>query len=538
MKSVFLTFVIVCQTFTILIAQQYKIERSVPFEQPEYGWNKLLQLKNGNTLFFHAGGGELITVSVYDKNRKEIARNAIASKPFDVRMLQNSKIAGLFEIKGEAVLFLVQSGYPMSTLYRLHINAATGELNREDELGSLNTDSRGIMIEKDPQSNNYAAIFFNVEVRDNSNRIRVIHYDSSHKIINNALYQLQDTVFKHLYFVGCVVDGGKRLFMITCGHSGRSDDTIGRVILSRLDKENVEFIHRYLSYPMNFEDAKSVLLYNRSNNQLQLLSLFRERSTTKFMTNVTTTFFQPYLSHIDPETLSLVDLKEMNGQKVYEYAQTNIDAEYVYSGLPQHMIIEKDNTTTILFEETLTATKFISNYNQVLEEKSSLGAIGISELAVDGTEMSGYAIAKKQKSPRGLSKLYISERSKGVYLPLPIYQSDNSNAGSIMSFDYINTPIGRHIIFNDLLVNYEEGEGEKKRKLMTSGSGSNTICIKLNEGRTSKFLLFGEPGKRGRSIFSYISSSDYNEELSTYATIIIECTGRGRQAKIAWVTFE
>ena len=549
MRSLFLVVLVLINLFTPTLAQQYKIERSAGFEEPEYGWNKLMQLKNGNTLFFHAENKEGIIIVAYDKGRKEIARKTVTSQLWDVRRLKTSKIAGLCEIGGEVVLFLAQAEDHKPTLYRLRINASTAEVIREDELGGLppdvpfggwavkfgNADPNDIIVEKDPASDCYAVIFFNGFAKDRSERIHVVHYDGSHKAINDAFYESPGGAFKYLRYIGCVVDGSKRMFITTYGHNGKSDDVAARVIVSVLNTGETDFKHKLLNFSQDFDDTKSVMLYNRSNNKIQLLTLSQTGKSTKFFSGQTTTYFLTLLSYIDPETLDVTDVKLMQGEKVNEYAHNNIDTGYYYRGLPQQMIINKDNSTTILSEESRTET--IYQNGVVVQEKTYIGGIGISELNDTGAEIRGYAIAKKQMTQSILPKLYVAARSKGIYTPPPQYGFMSSNVNQFMSFDYINAPRGRYVIFNDLPVNYEKGEDEKKRKTMTSVSESNTICYRLGDGKIDKFFLFGEP-KDDQSIFCYIQASDYNSDIHTYATLLVERERRKKEAKIAWVTFE
>ncbi|MCD6011025.1 MAG: hypothetical protein K0Q79_887 [Flavipsychrobacter sp.] len=544
MKNILL-FVALLATFSPVFAQQFKIEKSAGFEEPEYGWNRLLQLKNGNTLFFHAENKEGIIVVAYDKSRKEIARKTITSQLWSVRRLKTSIIASLCEINGEAVLFLLQD----PKLYRLRISSTTADVIKEDDLGSLplsvpfggfavqfgNADPNNIIVEKDPTSDCYATIYFNGFAKDRSERIRVVHYNGSHTIINEAFYESPGGAFKYLRYIGCVVDGDKRVFVTTYGHNGKSDDVAARVIVSSLKVGEKDFGHKLLNFSIDFNDTKSVMLYNRNNNKIQLLTLSQTGRSSKFFSSSTKTYFLTLLSYIDPETLDVTDVKVVQGQKVSEYAQSNIDAEYVYSGLPQHMVINKDNTTTILSEESRTVTTYRNG--SVVQERTFIGALGISELSDTGAELRGYAISKKQVTQSILPALYVAARSKGVYVPPTQYGLGSTNVNQFMSFDYINAPNGRYILFNDLPVNYEKNESEKKRKTMSSVSESNTICFKLGDGKIDKFFLFGEP-KDDQAIFCYIQASDYNKDINTYATLLVERERRKKEAKVAWVTFE
>ena len=530
-----------------LMAQQVGIEKSAEFDEPDYGWNKLLQLKNGNTFFFHSTKKDGIEVVVYNKQRKQIATKTLESRLWDVSKMKNAKIVGLYEINGEPVIFVVQAEERAPTLYRMRINANNGAIVKEDDLGHLpkttgwesyamtfgHADASDIIVEKDQQSDCYAAIFFNGLAHDRSERIKVVHYDGTHKILSNAFYESPNGQFKYLRYIGAVVDGNKRVFLTTYGHNGNSSDIASRVIVSKLNVGDSGFVHRLLDFSEDFDDTKSVMLYNHSNNKLQLMTLSLTKSKHHLFTEKVTKYYLSLISYLDPETLNLLDLKQLSGGKINAYGIQNIDKNYEYNGIPQHMIINKDNTTTILSEEIREVTikkqwnsspmgpQYHNNMHNV-GQKTYLGPIGISELSDTGAELRGYAISKKQQAEGQFPMLYISERSKGIFA-YPSKKSPssshlmNSYVNQFLSYDYINAPNGRYVIFNDLPGNTDKEEDDDSRKTVTSVSATNTICYKLNDPKMDKFYLFGEPDGKKESTFCYIESSDYTTIRNFFA---------------------
>ena len=539
--------------FGSLMAQQVGIEKSEEFDEPEYGWNKLLQLKNGNTFFFHSTKKDGIEVVVYNKQRKQIADKTLESKLWDVSKMRNSKIVGLYEINGEPVIFIVQADDRQPTLYRMRINGTTGAIVKEDELGHLpptsiwygyamafgNADASNIIIEKDPQSDCYAVIFFNGFAHNRSERIKVVHYDGNHKILNSGFYESPNGKFKYLRYIGAVVDGNKRVFVTTYGHNGNSSDVLARVIVSRLNVGDSSFTHNLLDFSEDLDDTKAIMVYNHNNNRLQLMTLTYTETKHRFFSSRSTKSYLLLLSYLDPESLSLINVKQLVGEKVNEYGIKNIDKDYEYSGIPEQMILNKDNTTTILAESTeLITTR--DKYGRVIHEKTILGPIGISELSDTGAELRGYAINKKQQADGNFPLLYMSGRSKGIFAyprqGMGIGMS-RSNTNEFFSYDYVNAPNGRYVIFNDLPGNADKDEEDESRKTVKSVSSTNTMCYKLNDPKMDKFYLFGEPDDKKASTFCYIESSDYNKDINTYATMIVERDGRSKSAKIAWITF-
>ena len=543
MRKLLLIAALILLSLGSVFAQQTGIEKSEEFDEPEYGWNKLLQMKNGNTMFFHGTRKNGVEVTIYDSKRKQIATKEMETKLCDLDNMKKAKIIGLYEISGEGVIFLVQADDRVPTLYRIRVNATTGVIIKEDELGQLpktsmwqgyamvfgGVDASDMIVEKDPNSDCYATIVFNGFAHNRSERIRVTHYDGNHKAINTAFYESPGGKFKYLRFIGAAVDGNKRLFVTTYGHNGNSSDVASRVIVSKLTVGDSNFVHNQLDFSEDFDNTQSVMRYNVNNHQLQLLTLSLVKSKHKIMSSKTETFYLTLLSYLDPESLALLNVKVVRGEKIDAYGRKNIDKDYEYSGMPQQMIINKDNTTTILSEEMKQVTVQSSHSSHTY---TYLGPVGISELSDTGAELHGYAISKKQKADGTFPHLYISQRSKGIFMV-----SRKSNTDAFLSYDYINAPQGNYIVFNDLPGNADKDEEEENRKTVKSVSATNTMCYRLNEPKLDKFYLFGEPDGKHNSTFCYIESSDYNKEINTYATIIVERDGRSKSAKIAWIKF-
>ena len=205
-KLLMLLFLILAST-TILTAQKIQIQKSDPFDEPDDTWNKLLQLKNGSTLFFHRKDGKGIEVTVYDKNRKKIGQNFVESDDFD----DDAKIRGLYEINGEAVLFFFRI-CKEPVLFRYRINATTGALIQKDDLGTLehlpsmamqykfvlNSHLSGFDVEKDPNSDFYTTITYDQEIKIGSSGkqyIKVTHFDGSHKKKIDSLFTIYNGGF-------------------------------------------------------------------------------------------------------------------------------------------------------------------------------------------------------------------------------------------------------------------------------------------------------------------------------------------------------
>jgi hypothetical protein len=77
---------------------------------------------------------------------------------------------------------------------------------------------------------------------------------------------------------------------------------------------------------------------------------------------------------------------------VDEYIAGSLQLKYRYHGLPQAMMMNPDNSTTILSEEL--TQQVVTQNGAVISANTALGPIGVSELTEEGLEKNGFAIMK------------------------------------------------------------------------------------------------------------------------------------------------
>ncbi len=504
-KLLMLLFLALAST-SVLTAQKINIQKSDAFEEPDDTWNKLLQFKNGNTLFFHRKDGKGIEVTVYDKSRKKTGQNFVESDDFD----DNALICGLYEINGEAVLFFYRI-CKEPVLFRYRINATTGALVQKDELGTLehlpgmaiqykfalNSHLSGFDVEKDPNSDFYTTITYDQEIKIGSSgkqQITVTHFDGSHKKINEGRYT-GPPGFKNLTYKNAVVDGDKAIYLLFCGFKERPTQKECSLVLSKLSAGTTAFKHAKLNTDLSLEDVTAHMVFNHNSNKIQLMTTYLTSSTSKVLSQKVTKYYASLLTYIDPETLEAKSRKQVAGEKVNAYALGHFKEEY--TGIPSHMILNKDNTTTILMERRESTVK-----------ETYLDAAGISVLSDEGVELQGYAINKKQLL----------------------------DGTPCMSYNYVNTSKSNYVFYNDVPGNIEKNADETSPEIAKARGGRlSTVCVKLNDNSVEKSLLFGTQDSDEPT--STLMVPDYNKDTETYATMILEGKGKKSHMRIAWITF-
>lgn len=507
MKRIFQLIAVFLLSFSSLFGQEFFVEKSMPFDEPTSDWFTLLQLKNGTT-FFVQKNDDGIDMAVYDKARKLVAKKVLKSTHWEVD--KETHIRAIYEINGELVMFLMVHEDRTPVLYRIRLNPNNGMVVNDEEVGRLQempkswigTKMYNISVVKDRESDCYAVIFFGFN-RDQTSSLKVCHFDGMHKKINEADYNTKDEAYKSKVYNNAVVDGDKNVYLVIAGYTkiwAMTGDC--NLIISKLSKGNHSFKDKLLETSNPFKDFSTSFFYNNKSKKLQLKVTTLADQAHKSLGSVTVNYYQTILYCINNDNLSVLSSKSLSGEKVEAYAKKHINEDYTYSGVPSGVVLNDDNTLSVLMEK-----------KESFNGKISLGPIGISVVSDDGTELGGYVISKKQELYSGF---------------------DNHK---FMSFDYVNARTGNYVIFNDYVSNTNKEEQDDKRKKMKSASVSSAVCYKLGVDSISKAFLFGDPEKSS-SAFCYTRGNDYNKDLNTFATIMVEREGQNKQARIAWVNFD
>jgi len=106
-KMYFLLFLVFITATCSAQEKQYLISK--PLDMKPKGWNRVLCMNNGNTMLFHFETFKNITVKVFDSTGKQIASRDDFSRVLDFFTVGGPDIKGIFEVNGEAVLFLTRS---------------------------------------------------------------------------------------------------------------------------------------------------------------------------------------------------------------------------------------------------------------------------------------------------------------------------------------------------------------------------------------------------------------------------------------------
>lgn len=185
-------------------AQDSTLIISPPVQIGLEGWNKVLQLNNGNTMLFHFENNKLISIVLFDKNGKQTASAKAETKKVDASMLDNASFLGLYDIGGHAVLFINQQIDNVSSLVRLVFNANTGAMMSESVILSSPSFQKEIKmsVKKASGETGYTIVGFLQHPELDSVTLTIQKYDDTHKMVKNLSYSVLTKDYDYYNFIG------------------------------------------------------------------------------------------------------------------------------------------------------------------------------------------------------------------------------------------------------------------------------------------------------------------------------------------------
>ena len=562
MRHLFLLF---CCLFcyTLSFAQLPKPTFSEPFEEPDALDSKVVQCPNGNTFLFAFNAKEGIDVTVFDKSRKQIATQKLSGGDvWDVSIMKKSQACAIYPMNDQIVIFLQQLDEKAPVLYRIILSDKDGKLVKEEKIAEMPKYSGGagyamafghvqpknFYVERDTRSNDYAVVAFDGFAEETAKRIELIHYDSKHNELGRSFYDAPENRFKYINYLGMAVNGTHDVSLATyCFNTPKSGGG-SKIILSNLVGSTLT--HHPLSFTRDLKDTKALLVYNHVKKILELLTLSEVSAKESVFSNERKVYYTSLLVAIDPETFSVLSSKTLTDMMATKYRKTHYDKdENRYTGLPMNLIINPDGSTTVISEDEILVFSTGGRFGLGIDPGIGLSGMssmpgsvksvtlhdaGITDYDQNGNELNGYVVRKSQKLAYIIPPLEHNDmRNNRVTFDQYKNLGTTTNSG-FYSYDYISTPSGRYVIFNDHPKNFER-DAEKNPKLLEAVSDANAICYKLTNGEMSKQYLFGAPDDSFENRFALITSGDYSEATGDYAVLMIEKTGRKEKAaRIAW----
>ena len=532
MKQVFT--ILLCLLTNGLNAQAPNIVYSEPFDEPEDLATKIVLCNNGNTLLFHFMHKEGVMVDVYDALHNPIAHTPNNSEVLNTKNYYSSQLRGIYNMGDQVVAFMqvnAKKEYPK--LYRIAFSSVSGKMLSEDETAIVpekfrSRDRAGkyvdvgqfYLVKKDPVSDAYAIVTYFGQDLDGAAKPFVFHYNGKHEEIGSGVINGPNNQFAFSYYADMVVRGVEEVWIATrpfnTGKGGTREASA--ILLTRLKGKDTS--SAIVNSWNTRRECNVALGYDDREHVIRLLTLVLVSSkTTQNVAGVARVVntYAANLIALDVKNLSLKHNKNLDYSSATNFRNKHYQVGIPYTGLPMDMLINADGTTTILSEE---------------DGKLPSHDVAVVDYDAQGQAIDGLCIRRGTSSSNWFNALN-NGRNGGQ--PLAHAAAGWADPG-YFAYDYVQTPKGRFVFFNDHPANFER-DAEKTPKFLTGVSDANTICYRVVGDEVSKFYLFGQPDKSFDNRFANFMSASYDQNRHLYAVMVVEKNGRKKQSRLAWVGF-
>jgi hypothetical protein len=449
---------------------------------------------------------------------------------------QGFRINSIFEIAGEAVLFISEVNDKQPVLYRVQIDGNTGELKDADRIAEANRYSskfRSIIPEyrpdssfflrKDPDSDYYGLLILHnndnssVDKRD----IEVVLYDGKHRQVNKGYYVPPFPRYRFFNYLDMAVMGEEKISIFGYAYDQIADDyKDGQLVMSNLDKG----VDHMISNDVPVRDGQIIdsatVKYNPVTKKLLLLGASHFQGNKKDQ-------YAGFLAILDPYTQKAEKEVNIYPEKANARKKELFGQKEVFTGMPQQLFIENDGGFSIVYEEL--ARSVVTPLNGSTYIYCYLDNAAIASFDISGKELSSSLIPKSQVMRYfEVSSFYLTDR---MALPQKLVKGDQYK-----SFLYLDGKNKKYVILNDI----EENEANiKKGRLTTIRSLGECdgfyYSLEGNNDLPARNFMFGKPAGdiHNMAIFTV---SDYDKENNIFVTMKVERNGKHKSARVIWIT--
>ncbi|HEY9196197.1 MAG TPA: hypothetical protein VIM77_08020 [Mucilaginibacter sp.] len=519
--------------FNTLFAQFKPIAEGPVFKEPEEGFAKIIQMKSGNTMFFHIAK-DGINVHMYNPAHQETAVTQFETSYGKIS--RGGGIKGAFEINGNAVLLISSLDSRVPTLYRLIIDGKTGTLKEDTKIGELNKVNMfqgyssvfggvpmpDFFVRKDPNSDNYAVVLFNSFEPDRNKRIEIVSYGTNNKETGRAYYTSPDEKYKYLRYIDMAVIGGDKVCVLAYGYNTKhSGGDGGELILANLDKGAASVNFTELGFSQNMDVYYGIVRYNPVIKSLILSAVAKEKKSDDS--------YISFLAFINPFEKKINRFNVISpSDKINQFASSKKG----FRGLPQNLFINHDGTFTVVYEEMETSTR-AGNYGLTIatagNSSTRLGDVAIVNYSKTGEFSDDHIIRKEHLLSKTLLDPFYHSFREGTGQEL-------NDGNQFKSFAYLNTGIKSYILFNDTERNNEKQE---KGSLVTIQGVSDCdgfyYTIEGANAVPKRQYVFGNAEGKHDHNLALFSISDYDLRNNVYATLELSKESGKKGVKVIWL---
>lgn len=530
-------------TLSSVVAYNYELSDKLDISQA--GWDKILQVSNGNTMLFHFEARKPIVVKVFGPDRKEVGGHRFIGKLVDVVALENSELHGIYEINGEAVIFISQAINNKNTLVALRFNTQTGKLIKEQELATSPSFNRknDYSLVRNTVNGGYAVFCMRDLRAAKEETLSMLVFDEQHNMVREVMMSLDTKEYDYVKHIStCVGSDGTIAVTLDCIkiiHYPDENDHYFAVCYLPVDA--TAFSNVTTRLPQKIGPYYSAYTYNDFGSTL---NMFLVNATTLEVKNGLETLwdvrYTPFMLRYSKANLADMKFTPI----VHDMARKQLGEEVDDPGkadlVPIRIYTNKFGMNTVISEENNIGVRF-PNGSDV---GTFIGNIAVTQMSDEGKEVWSATMPKMQFLLRSLTAKELSERGTHTYL---FRRSDPTSDWlyQFASFYPIMTPKGDcYIIYNDKQSNFNRSVSEEIEPVSsytdnTNITHTNAVCYKITRKKelTKHYLLDDAPDAASPGAVM-LEGADYNDKANTFSSVVCQWEDGKSVLKMSWVKLD
>ena len=503
-------------------AQFKQLAEGPKFTEPEDGFVKIIQLKNGGTFYTSVFFKDGINTRIYDANHAEKATNTIAPA---AGFSKYEEVEAVFEIHDHILLFISDFDDHAPTLYRFTIDENTGKLLEETTVAQLNKsgmfasndEMRSFNVKKDPFSDNYAICLFNISVKDKSKRLEIIHYGDDNKEISRSFCFPNNE--DYFMFLDMVVLGREKVCAFFFEGQGTYGFTRkGKITMGTIEKNAVAY--HYASFPADIILNWGIAKYNPVSKEIIFLTVIPQGKHSEE--------YAIAANLIDPSSNKFTALTDLGWNTQLNNAYNErFDKKNGYAGMPQNIFINNDGSFSIMYEEMLVSTKG-GQYGTRTDTR--MGKLVLANYDMKGKLISNYMVPK----------VHWMLFDRGA----PFYDARKENLAQFLyrgnqykSFSYINGSSGNFILINDTERNDQVVKDKFAEVQGVSDCDLYMYKMEATDIFPKRVNVFGQTtlGTKEHQI-AMVTTSAYDRKNNIYVTLKLDKESASKKVvKLVWL---
>lgn len=528
--------------------QDSKYDMSTPIDLTQNsGWNKVLCMKNGNTMLFHFDRDKPITIKVFDSLHKEKASVEYLPKILNVETFKMLVFKGFFELNGEAVMFFEQERLKLE-LVRLRFNSDNGTVIEEKQAGESKTVGKKtrFYVMKNKEDEDYAILFSTEDPNFKQCDLHVTYYNNKHESYKDIPLDVDRKKYDYLFVVGAESQPNGVSIMLnltTLAVNGAPSSVSNEkaiydhdIAMYYITKSSGKVNKTVVNMSTDIYPTYSKYTYNPFANTLNLLLYSYRTIRYKFGMSIQRGSVSQDLFYISDLNTGGTKLNYVDNKFATASLRQKGDSTKVFYGMPLNMHTNENGLTTLISEgyDRYDEPETQARYNF----ETYLGNIAVAQVDDDGNELWGTVLPQSEcfKSYKRYFQPieFAKKRTAGVPfsdLPEQVYE------GQFLSLNSYFYHKNIYIIYNDFNKNFNSTI-DKPGDTVYDFTATNACVYKIDSKREiTKHYLFGDPVANEYKC-SFIEGADFDEQRGTYATLVQYKHEGDISLRMAWVKMD